>query len=80
VTEVPYDTTIQSGHKLIIENFANAILHGEALISPATDGHQPGDAGELDSAVVVRAPNDGFAGWTGRLMRSICIRWSRVYV
>jgi len=39
--EVSYTHHDQSGHKIIIENFANAILHGEALISPATDGINP---------------------------------------
>ncbi len=28
----------QSGHTLILRNFANAILHGETLIAPGTDG------------------------------------------
>ncbi len=28
----------QSGHTLILRNFANAILHGEPLIAPGTDG------------------------------------------
>ncbi len=29
---------VQSGHTLILRNFANAVLHGEPLIAPGTDG------------------------------------------
>ncbi len=29
---------VQSGHTLILRNFTNAILHGEPLIAPGTDG------------------------------------------
>lgn len=36
--EVPYEHHGQPGHRLMIENFANAILHGEALIAPASEG------------------------------------------
>lgn len=36
--EVPYQHHGQPGHKLVIENFANAILNGEALIAPAEEG------------------------------------------
>ena len=38
VVEVPYTHHGQPGHKFIIENFANAILHGETLLSPASEG------------------------------------------
>jgi predicted dehydrogenase len=36
--EIPYQHHGQPGHRLIIENFANAILHGEDLIAPAVEG------------------------------------------
>jgi len=36
--KVPYQHHGQPGHKLIIENFANAILNGEALFAPAVEG------------------------------------------
>jgi predicted dehydrogenase len=36
--EVPYRHHGQPGHKLVIENFANAILMGEELIAPAVEG------------------------------------------
>jgi len=36
--EIPYQHHGQAGHKLIIQNFANAILMGEELISPAVEG------------------------------------------
>ena len=36
--EVPYAHHGESGHRLITENFANAILRGEALIAPAVEG------------------------------------------
>ncbi len=36
--EVPYEHHGQPGHRFIIENFANAILHGERLIAPAAEG------------------------------------------
>jgi predicted dehydrogenase len=36
--EIPYQHHGQPGHKLVIENFANAILHGEELIAPAVEG------------------------------------------
>ncbi len=36
--KVPYRHHGQSGHKLVIENFANAILKGEELIAPAVEG------------------------------------------
>jgi predicted dehydrogenase len=38
VIEVPYEHHGQGGHKFITENFANAILHGEPLITPAQEG------------------------------------------
>ena len=36
--DIPFEHHDQSGHRIIIENFANAILHGEALIVPGTEG------------------------------------------
>ena len=36
--DVPYEHHGQPGHRLIIENFANAILNGEELIAPAVEG------------------------------------------
>ena len=36
--EIPYRHHGQSGHKFMIENFANAILNGEQLIAPAVEG------------------------------------------
>jgi len=36
--EVPYQHHGQPGHRLIIENFANAISSGEKLIAPAVEG------------------------------------------
>jgi predicted dehydrogenase len=38
VFEVPFKHHDQSGHRLVIRNFANAILHGETLIAPAIEG------------------------------------------
>ncbi|MFC1996247.1 Gfo/Idh/MocA family protein [Chloroflexota bacterium] len=38
VIEVPYTHHGETGHRLITENFAKAILHGEALIAPAVEG------------------------------------------
>jgi predicted dehydrogenase len=38
VCEVPFQHHGQPGHRLIIENFANAVLRGEALIAPAAEG------------------------------------------
>jgi hypothetical protein len=38
VCEVPFQHHGQPGHRLIIENFAGAILSGEALIAPAVEG------------------------------------------
>jgi predicted dehydrogenase len=38
ILDIPYTHHGQPGHKLIIENFANAILHGEPLIAPAPEG------------------------------------------
>ena len=35
---IPYQHHGQPGHKLIIENFASAISHGEELIAPAPEG------------------------------------------
>jgi hypothetical protein len=40
VCEVPVQHHGQLGHRLIIENFANAILGKEALIAPAVEGHR----------------------------------------
>lgn len=37
-SDVPYQDHEQPGHRLIIENFANAILKGEKLIAPAEEG------------------------------------------
>jgi predicted dehydrogenase len=36
--DVAYEHHGQPGHRFIIENFANAILHGESLIAPAEEG------------------------------------------
>ncbi len=36
--ELPYRHHGQAGHQLMIENFANAVLCGEALIAPAVEG------------------------------------------
>jgi predicted dehydrogenase len=36
--DVPFEHHGQAGHRFIIENFANAILHGESLIAPASEG------------------------------------------
>ena len=36
--EIPYEHHGEAGHKLIIENFANAILNDEELIAPAVEG------------------------------------------
>jgi predicted dehydrogenase len=36
--EVPYEHHGQPGHRFVIENFVNAILHGEPLIAPAEEG------------------------------------------
>jgi predicted dehydrogenase len=36
--EVPYQHHDQPGHRFVIENFANAVLHGEELIAPAVEG------------------------------------------
>jgi len=38
VVDVPFTHHGQPGHKLIIENFIAAILHGEPLIAPAVEG------------------------------------------
>jgi len=38
VVDVPFNHHGQPGHKIIIENFANAILKGEPLIAPAIEG------------------------------------------
>jgi predicted dehydrogenase len=35
---IPYQHHGEPGHKMMLENFANAILHGEALIAPAEEG------------------------------------------
>ncbi len=36
-TEIPQGA-VESGHTLILRNFTNAILHGEPLLAPGTDG------------------------------------------
>jgi predicted dehydrogenase len=36
--EVPYDPELPPRQRLVIENFANAILHGENLLTPAAEG------------------------------------------
>jgi hypothetical protein len=36
--EVPFEHHGQPGHRLIIENFCNAVLKGETLIAPAAEG------------------------------------------
>ncbi len=36
--DVPFEPHVDPGHRIVIENFANAILHGEDLIAPATEG------------------------------------------
>jgi predicted dehydrogenase len=36
--EVPYQHHGEPGHRLVIENFANAVLHGKKLIAPAVEG------------------------------------------
>jgi predicted dehydrogenase len=38
VIDVPYQHHGEPGHRLVIENFANAVLHGEELIAPAVEG------------------------------------------
>jgi predicted dehydrogenase len=38
VVDVPYQHHGGPGHCMVIENFANAILHGEELIAPAVEG------------------------------------------
>jgi predicted dehydrogenase len=38
VIDVPFKHHGQLGHRFMIRNFANAILHGEALIAPAVEG------------------------------------------
>jgi predicted dehydrogenase len=38
--EVPFQHHGQPGHRLIIENFADAVLHGKAPIAPAVEGLQ----------------------------------------
>ncbi len=40
VCDVPFQHHGQPGHKLIIENFANAVLGEEALIAPAVEGYR----------------------------------------
>lgn len=36
--DVPFEPLVGSGHRTVIENFANAILYGEKLIAPAGEG------------------------------------------
>jgi len=38
VEEIPYTHHGQPGHRIVLENWANAALHGEALIAPAPEG------------------------------------------
>jgi predicted dehydrogenase len=38
VIELPYQHHAQAGHCLVIENFADAILHGTPLVAPAVEG------------------------------------------
>lgn len=38
VMEIPYQHHGQGGHRLVLENFANAALHGESLVAPAPEG------------------------------------------
>jgi predicted dehydrogenase len=38
IVEVPYEHHGQPGHRIIIENFADAILNGDELIAPAQEG------------------------------------------
>jgi hypothetical protein len=38
VIDIPLQHHGESGHRLIIENFANAILYGENLVAPAVEG------------------------------------------
>ncbi|PIE32415.1 oxidoreductase [candidate division KSB3 bacterium] len=38
VLEISYDHHGDPGHKFVIENFINAVLQGEELIAPATEG------------------------------------------
>jgi predicted dehydrogenase len=38
VMEIPYQHHGQGGHRIALENFANAVLHGESLIAPAQEG------------------------------------------
>jgi len=36
--DIPFDTSAEAGHHLVLENFADAILKGKPLIAPASDG------------------------------------------
>ena len=36
--DVPYESTGESGHRLVVENFAQAILNNGTLVAPAQDG------------------------------------------
>jgi predicted dehydrogenase len=36
--EIPYQHHSQPGHKIVIENFADVILHGAEIIAPAVEG------------------------------------------
>jgi predicted dehydrogenase len=36
--EIPYDNHGESGHRIVIRNFARAIMNGEELIAPAAEG------------------------------------------
>lgn len=38
VLDIPYEHHGEGGHRFIIENFVNAVLEGEPLIAPATEG------------------------------------------
>ncbi len=36
--DVPYENSEHTGHRMMVKNFADAILHGETLIAPAVEG------------------------------------------
>ena len=36
--DIPYQTNDDSAHRVVIENFANAILHGDDLVAQASEG------------------------------------------
>jgi predicted dehydrogenase len=45
LVDVPYEYHGESGHRIITENFAEAILHGTPLIAPAVEGIRPLELG-----------------------------------